>query len=1259
MSWMNQYIGTDDFDAVRLGVASSEDIVSWSYGEVLKPETINYRTQKPERDGLFCERIFGPVKDINPNDPRIKGVRSREMAVDRDGNLVTKSIARRERMGHIKLAVPVAHIWFMRGVPSTIGQVLDMTVKDIERVVYFAAFMITDIDEDEKQKLMATLEENTVAARDAIKMRYEEARKNEGANIEELNAAETKESEELEKGYQTQKEQLDKLVRGGLISEMDYNALSDEHADLIRVEMGAKAIAKFLNEVDVNEMVTKLNEEAAKSTGLKAKRIAKRLKTFESLAHAGISPNDLVLTVLPVIPPDLRPIISLSGGRFAVSDLNDLYRRVINRNNRLKRLLELRAPEVICRNEMRMLQEAVDALIDGSNPRSVRAANAAGGRRRRLKSLADILKGKQGRFRQNLLGKRVDYSGRSVIVVGPELKIDQCGLPKQMALELFRPFVVSWLVRGEHASSVRAANNMIDAQNELIWDALDDAIQGRYVLLNRAPSLHRLSIQAFQPKLVEGHAIRLHPLVAEGFNADYDGDQMAVHLPLSEAAQQEAKTFVSSVNNLIKPADGEAVLAIYQDVVLGAYFVTMDTAESGTKPISFSSLEEAELAFDAGKITLHMPIRVEAKGEMRETTWGRVLLNECLPDDFPYDNSVMTSKRIKALLREIFELYNNEVMARTADNIKSLSFFYETYAGISTSKDDYLTFPESAEIIAEAEGREALIQDQFDNGLLNEGERYKATIGSWREADAQIKDLVTDKLKSMNTDISLMVNSGARGSASNVKLASAMIGIMVDVYNHEIELPVRGSFKSGLSPLESFVASRGARQGLVSTALKTADSGYLTRRLVDVAQDIFTDDIDNSADEGYAIYRSESDETMIPFNDRLKGRFAAEEVAGYVQKGELITPEIAENIAKDSNIESVKIESILTTPILDAVPRTAYGYDMAKWKTIEAYQPVGVIAAQSVGEPGTQLTLDTFHSSGVAGSGAVAQGLPRVEELLEARAPKGQALMATLDGIVEITEEGATQTLTITPSGGKVETIECGDRKIQIKDGKNVKAGDVLAAREDGKEPVVAPFAGNAQILDDKIVLTGKPANPVSFTVSRDINFVVANGAEVNAGDRLTLGSLNLQDLMKYKGIEATERYILNEVLRIYAAQGQNIADKHLEIIVRQMFSRVVIDEPNDSHFIAGEIRSLASVVESNKKLTIEGKKPAEFTRHILGITKVAVYSDSFLSAASFQDTTRVLIRAAISGQVDNLRGLKENVIIGRKIPVGTGAISE
>jgi DNA-directed RNA polymerase subunit beta' len=1255
---MNQYIGTDDFDAVRLGVASSEDILSWSFGEVLKPETINYRTQKPERDGLFCERIFGPVKDINPNDPRIKGVRSREMAVDREGNLVTKSIARRERMGHIKLAVPVAHIWFMRGVPSTIGQVLDMTVKDIERVVYFAAFMITDIDEEEKQKLLTTLDETTAAAREAIKMRYENARKDDGANIDELNAAETKEAEELEQSYRTQKDQLDKLVKGGLISEMDYNALPEEYADLIRVEMGAKAIAKFLAEVDVNEMVAKLNEEAAKSTGLKAKRIAKRLKTFESLAHAGISPNDLVLTVLPVIPPDLRPIISLSGGRFAVSDLNDLYRRVINRNNRLKRLVELRAPEVICRNEMRMLQEAVDALIDGSNPRSVRAANAAGGRRRRLKSLADILKGKQGRFRQNLLGKRVDYSGRSVIVVGPELKIDQCGLPKQMALELFRPFVVSWLVRGEHASSVRAANNMIDAQNELIWDALDDAIQGRYVLLNRAPSLHRLSIQAFQPKLVEGHAIRLHPLVAEGFNADYDGDQMAVHLPLSAAAQEEAKHLVSSVNNLIKPADGEAVLAIYQDVVLGAYFATMDVASEEVKPIAFSSQEEAELAFGAGKITLHTPIRVEVKGEVRTTTWGRVLLNECLPKDFPYDNTVMTGKRIKAILRDIFEQYGNEEMAQTADNIKNLSFDYETYAGISTSKDDYITFPESAEIIAAAEGREALIQDQFANGLLTEEERYKATVASWREADAAIKNLVTDKLKSMNTDISLMVNSGARGSSSNVKLASAMIGIMVDVYNHEIELPVRGSFKSGLSPLESFVASRGARQGLVSTALKTADSGYLTRRLVDVAQDIFTDDIDNSADEGYAIYRSESEETMIPFADRLKGRFAAEEVAGYVQKGDLITVEIAENIEKDSNIESVKIESILTTPVLDAVPRTAYGYDMAKWQTVDAYQPVGVIAAQSVGEPGTQLTLDTFHSSGVAGSGAVAQGLPRVEELLEARNPKGQALMATVDGVVEIVEEGAMKTLTITPSTGKVETIDCGDREVKVKDGKNVKAGDVLAAKADGKEPIVAPFAGNAQVLDGKIVLSGKPANPVHYTVAREVNFVVENGGEVQAGDRLTLGSLNLQELMKYKGIEATERYILNEILRIYAAQGQNIADKHLEIIVRQMFSRVVIDEPNDSRFIAGEIRSLASVVEENKRLEIAGKKPAEYTRQILGITKVSVYSDSFLSAASFQDTTRVLIRAAISGQVDSLRGLKENVIIGRKIPVGTGATS-
>ena len=1254
MAWMDNFISASDFDSIRLSVASRDDILNWSYGEVTKPETINYRTQKPERDGLFCERIFGPTKDINPHDSKLKGVRSREAAVDKEGNLVTKSITRRERMGHIALAAPVAHIWFMRGIPSALSLLLDITVKNIERVVYFATYLITDAKTEAVLSTLESLENQTKAAREAIKIRYDKEAKAEGANIKALAEAQTKELEELESDYNSRKSLLESFRKGGVITEVDYRNLPEEYEDLITVEMGATAIKTLLDEIDLDKLIEDLRKEEEEVKGQKLKKLQKRLKTLEGMQAAGIKPEDLILTVIPVIPPDLRPMIALPGGRFATSDLNDLYRRVINRNNRLKKLIDLNAPEVICRNEMRMLQEAVDALIDNSAAHGSRGANSTNGRRK-LKSLSDLLKGKQGRFRQNLLGKRVDYSGRSVIVVGPELKLNECGLPKQMALELFKPFVISWLIGNEHANNIRAASRLIEGKETIVWDALDEVIKGKYVLLNRAPSLHRLSVQAFQPRLIDGKAIKLHPLVASGFNADYDGDQMAVHLPLSEAAQAEARELMSASKNLLKPADGSPVLAIYQDVVLGAYYLTYD--KPGTdqgEPKAFSSVYEAEMAYDQGIIALQTPIRVFAKKEIRNTTLGRVIFNEILPKDYPYDNSVQTKKHLSKVMADIFDLYGAEVMVKTADDLKDLAFEYETVASISTAKDDYPTYDEIDDFIAEGDAKTALIQKQYNEGLVTDDERYKLTIANWRDIDKKISDFLAGKLSEMDTDIAVMVNSGARGNISNIKLASAEIGIMVDINNNEIELPVKSSYKKGLNTLESFIATRGARQGQVSTALRTADSGYLTRRLVDVSQDVFTTD-EEAEDPGFTVYRNETELSGIGFSARIAGRYTAEPVPGYLEADELITKEMAEQIEADEKVESVKIQSILSTTAVDGIPRKAYGVDMSTRELVAANEPVGVIAAQSLGEPGTQLTLDTKHGSGVAGSGAIARGLPRVEELLEARTPKGQAYITPVDGVVEVWEDGNHYVIQITPQSGAIERFELAGRKPAVKDGENVKIGTTLI-RKSGDDPAVkATVDGVVQLVKDAIILVASASSPIRIEVPGEAEVVVKSNDTVTAGDRLTTGSLNLQDLLKYKGIEATERYIMNDVLNVYAAQGHEISPKHLEILVRQMFSRVQINDPGDSEFVSGDITSKAAVMLSNNALEAEGKTPATFTNLLLGITKVSIFSDSFLSAASFQDTTRVLINAAINGRVDRLHGLKENVIIGRKIPVGTG----
>ncbi|HUD06911.1 MAG TPA: DNA-directed RNA polymerase subunit beta' [Candidatus Saccharimonadales bacterium] len=1255
----NYNTGTNiaEFDAVRLAVAGPEDILEWSYGEVTKPETINYRTQKPERDGLFCERIFGPVKDINPHDAKYKGIRSREAAVDKNGEVVTKSIVRRERMGHINLATPVAHIWFLRGTPSAIGLLLGMTVKNLERVVYFAAYIITKVDREKRDQMIAEKEAEFNAAKEAIKLRFESEAKAENANIKALAEMQTKEIEELTTNYAAVKDQLSALEKLNLISENDYRFLPEEVSSLIKVGMGGVAIKELLDEINLSTLIEQLSKESEEAKGQRKKKLMKRLRLLESMQRAGIKPGSMCFTVLPVIPPDLRPMVQLTGGRFATSDLNDLYRRVINRNNRLKKLIELKAPEVIRRNEQRMLQEAVDALIDNNSTRSGRAV-AATGQHRRLKSLSDMLKGKQGRFRQNLLGKRVDYSGRSVIVSGPELRIYQCGLPKMMALELFKPFVIGHLIHNDQAHNIRSATRMIELGETAVWDALDEVIKGKYVLLNRAPSLHRLSIQAFQPVLIEGKAIQLHPLVCKGFNADFDGDQMAVHLPLSDDAQKEAREIMASNKNLLKPADGSPILHIEQDIVLGCYYLTYDrSTEEMNKIRPYSSLHEALMAYDAGIITLHSRIRINFRGSKHESTLGRFLFNEIFPDDFPFLDESMSKKKLQSAMATAYAMYGQAQAAEIADKLMQLGFNYATVSGLSMGMGDFNDIDGMDEEITAAEEKAKVVADQYNEGLINNSERYRLTVEIWMEADNKIQELLVNQFTKQDSSMSIAVLSGARGSIGQVKMTVGTVGIQADTTGRAIELPIRSNYKQGLTPLEYFTAARGARKGLIDTALKTADSGYLTRRLVDVSQDVFTID-DQDDDPGFPVYRGDAKEVGVSYASRLEGRFTAGPVNKLIKSGELITKEVAEKIDADKSIDGVRILSALSATSVRGVSRKSYGIDPATGELVASHHPVGVIAAQSIGEPGTQLTLKTFHAGGVAGED-ITTGLPRVEELFEVRAPKGQAVLADISGTVNVWEEADHYVVQITAldDKGKSTKLPLKNRKPQLDGGSLVAVGDILAsAKAKGTiEPLLAPVSGIVEFTDKEAVIVRSEQSVVRHDIPGYRQILVKDGGQVEKGQMLTNGSINLHDLMALKGIEATQRYIMNEILRIFASQGQSIADKHLEIIIRQMFSRVQIEEAGDSEFVTGDIASKLSVVEVNDQLVRGNKKPIKYSQLLLGITKASLTTDSFLSSASFQDTTRVLIAAATSGKVDHLFGLKENVILGRLIPVGTG----
>jgi DNA-directed RNA polymerase subunit beta' len=1243
-----------DFDAVRLSIASPEDILDWSNGEVTKPETINYRTQKPERDGLFCEKIFGPTKDMNPHDAKFKGIRARDMAVDKNGEVVTKSIVRRERMAHISLAAPVTHIWFLRGTPSTIGLVLNMTVKNLERITYFASYVILDVHTDKRDQMLADKEAVFVAAQGAIKLRYEEEATKPEANVKALAEMQSKEIDEVATQFEQDKASLNSLTKHALISETDYRNLDEDMQDLATVAMGGSAIQTMLQEVDLTQLISDLAEEAEGAKGQRRKKVMKRLRMLESMLKAGIKPSSMCVSVLPVIPPDLRPMVQLTGGRFATSDLNDLYRRVINRNNRLKKLIDLNAPEVIRRNEQRMLQEAVDALIDNNASRSGKAVSTTG-QRRKLKSLSDMLKGKQGRFRQNLLGKRVDYSGRSVIVAGPELKIDQCGLPKMMALELFKPFVIGYLIEQDYAHNIKSATRLIEQGEAVVWDALDSVIEGKYVLLNRAPSLHRLSVLAFRPKLIEGKAIQLHPLACKGFNADFDGDQMAVHLPLSDEAQKEARELMTATRNLLKPSDGAPVLNFSQDMVLGLYYLTYEKPAAQVKKIAtYSSIAEAEFALGNENIMLQTPIIVELEAHGRmETTLGRAIFNELLPTDFPYQNKPLTKKELDKILGLIFTRLGAEEAARVADSIKDCGFYYGTLSGITTSMDDYVTIPGIDTAIKAGEEKVANIYEQYEQGFITNDERYKLTVEAWIAVDNQVSKLIGSHLGEQDNGVALAAISGARGSTGQIKNVTGMIGVVVDTIGRAIELPVRSNFKTGLTPLEYFTKTRGSRKGLIDTALRTADSGYLTRRLVDVAQDVFTTD-EEILDPGFTIYREDSARTGVPFVGRLSGRYAAEDIGTFVKKGELISDEAAIEIDA-SDLPSIKIMSVLSTTAVRGIPVKSYGLDPATGALVAPWHPAGVIAAQSIGEPGTQLTLRTKHDSGAAAAVDVTQGLPRVDELFEARNPKGQAHLSEISGTVRVWEEGEHYVVQVTADESQQIELKLEGRTSHIKGGTDVNIGDVLASFDDNKSPLVAAVSGRADVTDDSIVISPKETAVEKYEIPGYKQLVVKEGDTVGKGDVLTEGSANLHELMRLKGVEQTQRYIMNEIATTYASQGHFIIDTHLEIIIRQMFSRVTIEESGDSEFVTGDIVSKPAVIEVNAKLLADGHQPASYTQMLLGITKVSTWADSFLSAASFQDTTRVLIAAATSGKVDHLYGLKENVILGRKIPVGTG----
>ncbi len=1129
-------LDVNNFDRIKIGLASPEQIRAWSSGEVKKPETINYRTLKPEREGLFCEKIFGPTRDWECHCGKYKRVRYKGIVCDRCGVEVTRAKVRRERLGHIELAAPVSHIWYFKGIPSRMGLLLDMSPRTLEKVLYFASYIVIDPGDTP-------------------------------------------------------------LAKRQLLNEAEYREYREKYGASFKAGMGAEAIKKLLEEMDLEKLAKELRKEIKETTGQRRVRAVRRLEVVEAFRKSGNQPPWMIMDVIPVIPPDLRPMVQLDGGRFATSDLNDLYRRVINRNNRLKRLLELGAPDIIVRNEKRMLQEAVDALID--NGRRGRPVTGPGNRP--LKSLSDMLKGKQGRFRQNLLGKRVDYSGRSVIVVGPGLKLHQCGLPKDMALELFKPFVMKKLVDRGHAHNIKSAKRMVERVKNEVWDVLEEVIQEHPVLLNRAPTLHRLGIQAFEPVLVEGKAIQIHPLVCTAYNADFDGDQMAVHVPLSAEAQAEARLLMLSAHNILSPAHGRPVATPTQDMVIGCYYLTMVRPGAKGEGKYFANSQEVQMAYDDGVVELHALIKVRHKGQLLETTPGRLFFNEAIPVDLGYMNEVVDKKKLAKIVEQCYRKFGNAGTAQVLDAIKRIGFRFATRSGTTISVTDITIPPQKKDILAKAEEEVGLVEQQHRRGLITPEERYRRICDIWTQAKDDVTKAMLDNLDRFNP-VYMMATSGARGNVSQLSQLAGMRGLMADPSGRIIEIPIKANFREGLTVLEYFTSTHGTRKGLADTALRTADSGYLTRRLVDVAQDVIVREADCGTHDGIKVSAiKEGNEVIESLRERLAGRVAAEKVVHpqtgevIVEADQMITEDLAEAIEK-AGIEEVNIRSVLTCHSRYGVCIKCYGRNLATGRLVEVGEAVGIIAAQSIGEPGTQLTMRTFHTGGVAGDD-ITQGLPRVEELFEARKPKGQAIISEVDGVVHISEVKGTRRVGIRMADGEEKSYQ-------------------------------VPYGARLRVKD---------------------------GQQVAAGDRLTEGSVNPHDILRISGVRGVQMYLVHEVQDVYRSQGVDINDKHIEVIVRQMLRKVKVETSGDTELLPGGLVDIFEYEEENERVKQEGGEPAVGRPVLLGITKASLATDSFLSAASFQETTRVLTEASIKGKLDLLIGLKENVIIGKLIPAGTG----
>ncbi len=1243
------------FDELKISLATADQIRAWSHGEVKKPETINYRTLKPEKDGLFDERIFGPTRDWECYCGKYKRVRFRGVICERCGVEVTRNKVRRERMGHIELAAPVTHIWYFKGVPSRLGYLLDMSPKDLEKVIYFAAYLITYVDEERRHADLSELEEARDTEVQLVKRDFDKWKKtrlerleNEikgmeagGAKSQEIGAHRREADREM-KDRQERSDYEEELVREAfdffrgmdvkdlVESEQLWREVRDRYGDYYEGSMGAEAIKDLLSRLDLDEEIVQLNEDLESKSAQRRQRATKRLKVVTPFAQGVNSTESMVLEAVPVIPPDLRPMVQLDGGRFATSDLNDLYRRVINRNNRLKRLLDLGAPEIIVNNEKRMLQEAVDALFD--NGRRGRAVTGPGNRP--LKSLSDMLKGKQGRFRQNLLGKRVDYSGRSVIVVGPQLRLHQCGLPKAMALELFKPFVMKRLVDLDVAQNIKAAKRMVERQRPQVWDVLAEVIQEHPVLLNRAPTLHRLGIQAFEPVLVEGKAIQIHPLVCEAFNADFDGDQMAVHLPLSAEAQAEARVLMLSANNVLSPASGRPIVTPSQDMVIGIYYISEMVDDAMGAGRAFGDLNEAQMAYDLGELSVHAPIRLrvgklagdpERHAEFKDhlktlitdepvdgtkpflTTFGRALINTALPEDFPYVNSVVLKSDVRILIEEVIENYDKSQVGAFLDGVKELGFQFSTKAGLTIGLSDVKTPDDKVQILEAYEIRAAKVEELYQQGIITDDERRQELIEIWTEATDKVKDAMEISLKKERFNpIDMMVRSGARGNIMQVRQIAGMRGLVANPKGDIIPRPIKANFREGLSVLEYFISTHGARKGLADTALRTADSGYLTRRLVDVSQEVLIYD-EESDDPGIVIVVRENGHPIRHLRNRIFGRTLAEDIkigrslldtgtGRKLRAGEIIDRDAMVAIQAAETVEEVRVRSPLTDTLRHGVSRASYGLSLATGRMVEPGEAVGIMAAQSIGEPGTQLTMRTFHTGGVAGED-ITHGLPRVTELFEARSPKGKAPISEVGGVVSIVDD------------------------------------------EEGR----------------RIVITGKEGE-AAYPISRRARLKVKEGETIDPGTPLTEGPLDPKEVLEIMGVRAAQKYLVDEVQEVYRSQGVDIHDKHIEIIVRQMLRRVRVVNPGDSAFLPAELIDSQEFRDANKELVTEGKKPAEGRPELMGITKASLATDSWLSAASFQETTRVLTEAALQGKSDFLRGLKENVIIGKLIPAGTGA---